>query len=140
MQKLRYPQVQYIHILKGMQRCSHQVIPLKPKLKKRIPMETENICQKLDILHKAEQLKEISTTQMNINKFINAQESLVKSYDSEQKYYINNKIYEIQKATTNKKSVLAWETINEISGRKKSNKSKLKANNDNYHYNERIKL
>ena len=39
-------------------------------------------------------------------------------------------------AATNKKYALAWETINEISGRKKSNKSKLKANNDN----ERIKL
>ena len=45
-------------------------------------------------------------------------------------------IYEIQIAATNKKSALAWQTINEISGRKKSNKSKLKANNDN----ERIKL
>ena len=39
-------------------------------------------------------------------------------------------------AATNKKSALAWQKINEISGRKKSNKSKLKANNDN----ERIKL
>ena len=68
---------------------------------------------------------------MNINKFINAQESLVNSYDSEQKKYINKKIYEIQKATTNMNSALAWETINDISGRKRSNKSKLKANNDN---------
>ena len=73
---------------------------------------------------------------MNINKFINAQESLVNSYDLEQQNYINKKIYEIQMAATNKKSALAWQTINEISGRKKSNKSKLKANNDN----ERIKL
>ena len=39
-------------------------------------------------------------------------------------------------AATNKKYALTWQTINEISGRKKSNKSKLKANNDN----ERIKL
>ena len=73
---------------------------------------------------------------MNINKFINAQESLVNSYDLEQQNYINKKIYEIQMAATNKKSALAWQTINEISGRKISNNSKLKANNDN----ERIKL
>ena len=33
--------------------------------------------------------------------------------------YINKKIYEIQKAVTNKKYTLSWETINEISGRKK---------------------
>ena len=32
---------------------------------------------------------------MNINKFINAQEYLVNSYDSEQKKYINKKIYGI---------------------------------------------
>ena len=49
---------------------------------------------------------------MNINTFINAQESLVKSYDLEQQNYINKKIYEIQNAATNKKSALAWETIN----------------------------
>ena len=73
---------------------------------------------------------------MNINKFINDQESLVNSYDLEQKNYINKKIYEIQMVATNKKSVLTWETINEISEINQSNKSKLKANNDN----ERIKL
>ena len=73
---------------------------------------------------------------MTINKFINAQESLVNSYDLEQQNYLDKKIYEIQMAATNKKSALAWQTINEISGRKISNNSKLKANNDN----ERIKL
>ena len=74
--------------------------------------------------------------QKNINKFINAQESLANSYDSEQQNYIYKNIYEIQKVATNNKSVLAWETINEITGRKKSNKAKLKANSNN----ERIKL
>ena len=57
---------------------------------------------------------------MNINKFINALESVVYSYDSEQQNYINKMIYENQKAATNTKSALAWVTINEISGRKKS--------------------
>ena len=72
-----------------------------------------------------------------MNKFINSQESLVNYYDSEQNNYINRKIYKIQKAATNKKFALAWEIINEISGRKKSNnKAKLKANSDN----ERIKI
>ena len=73
---------------------------------------------------------------MNIIKFINSQESLVNSYDLEQKNYLNKKIYEIQMVATNKKSALSWETINEISGRKKSNIYKLKAYNDN----ERINL
>ena len=126
----------YTYFEKACKDAANKVIPLKPKLKKRIPWETEKICQKRDIIHKSAQLKESSPTQMNINKFINAQEYLVNSYDLEQQNYINKKIYEIQNAATNKKSALAWETINEISGRKKSNKSKLKANNDN----ERIQL
>ena len=74
----------YTYFEKACKDAANKVIPLKPKLKKRIPWETEKICQKRDILHKAAQLKGSSPTQMNINKFINAQESLVNSYDLEQ--------------------------------------------------------
>ena len=102
----------YTYFEKSCKDAANKVIPLKPKLKKRIPWETDKICQKRDIPHKAAQLKDSSTTQMNINTFINAQESLVKSYDLEQQNYINKNIYEIQNAATNKKSALAWETIN----------------------------
>ena len=53
LQKLRYPQVQYIHKHeKACKDSANKLIPLKPKLKKRIPCETANICQKRDILHK----------------------------------------------------------------------------------------
>ena len=69
----------YTYFEKAFKDAANKVIPLKPKLKKLIPWETEKICQKRDILHKAAQLKESSPTQMNINKFINAQESLVNS-------------------------------------------------------------
>ena len=100
MQKLRYPI--YTYFEKTCKDAANKVIPLKPKLKKRIPWEIEQICQKRDILHKAAQLKESSPTQMNINKFINAQELIL---------MIQNKNY------INKKSTLAWQTINEISGR-----------------------
>ena len=75
-------------------------------------------------------------TQVNIDNFIKTHKSLENSYDLEQNNYINIKINEIQTAATNKKSALAWKTINEVSGRKKSNKAKLKATSDK----ERIKL
>ena len=48
----------------------------------------------------------------------------------------HNKIEEIENAVTNKKSALAWKTINEVSGRKHSNKAKLKATSEK----ERIQL
>ena len=71
----------YTYFEKACKDAASKVILLKLKLKKRIPWETEKICQKRDILHKAAQLKESSPTQININKFINSQESLVNSYD-----------------------------------------------------------
>ena len=40
------------------------------------------------------------------------------------------KIDDIENAVTNKKSAIAWKAINEISGRKKSNRERLKAKND----------
>ena len=87
-------------------------------------------------MHKVAQLKEISSTQININKLIKDQEFVVNSYYSEQTNYINKNIYVIQKEIyTNKKSALAWEILNEISLRKKSNKAKQKSISDN----ERIK-
>ena len=101
----------YTYFEKACKDSANKVIPLKPKLKKRIPCETENICQKHDILHKAAQMKESSPTLMKINKFINAQESEFNLYDSEQTNYLNKNICEILKAVTNKKSALAWETI-----------------------------
>ena len=79
-----------------MQRCSQKSNSVKTIIKEtNILGNRKKICQKRNILHKAAQLKESSPTQMNINKFINAQEFLVYSYDLEQKNYINKNIYEI---------------------------------------------
>ena len=103
----------YTYFEKSSKDESNKVFPLKSKLKKRIPWETDKICQKRDILHncalnfKVAQLKKSSPTQMNINKFMNAQESLVNSYDLEQQNYLHKNIYEIQMVATNKKSAVA---------------------------------
>ena len=85
---------------------------MQPKLKKGISWETTEICQKRDLLYKVAKLKDSAPTQVNIDNFIKAQTSLENSYDLEQKNYINIKINKIQTAATNKKSALAWKTIN----------------------------
>ena len=69
-------------------------------------------------------------TQENICNLNEAKNSLIKAYEKEQNEYIQLKIDEIKNAVTNKKSALAWKAINEISGRKKSNKARMKAKND----------
>ena len=103
---------------------------MKSKLKIRLPWKTAELCQQRDILHKVAILKDSAPTQVNINNVIKAQQSLDNYYDLEQNNYINIKINEIQTAATNKKSALAWKTINEFSGRNKSNKAKLKDTSD----------
>ena len=47
-------------------------------------------------------------------------------YQREQEEYVIRKIEEIEDAISFKKSALAWKTVNEVSGRKKSNKPNLK--------------
>ena len=84
----------------------------------------------------AADLKESTPIQKNIDYFINAQKSLVISYEDEQKSYIKEKINEIQNDATNKKISNALKTINTIGGRKKSKKLRIKAKDDN----ERVKL
>ena len=72
-------------------------------------------------------MKHQNPTAERIKNFKLIQSSFVKLYENEQNDYIENKVEEIQNAATNKKSALAWKTVNEISGRKKTNKAKLKA-------------
>jgi len=57
-----------------------------------------------------------------------AKKDLRLSYEQEQAAYVQSKIDEIKSAADNKQSALAWKTVNEISGRKKTTKAKIKAN------------
>ena len=47
------------------------------------------------------------------------------TYDTEQEIYFQSKIDEIKMAVSNKKSAMAWKTVNDVSGRKNSNKAKI---------------
>ena len=63
----------------------NKVIPLKLKIKKRIPWEISEICQKRDILHKVAKRKDSPPTQVNIEHVIKAYKSLEISYDLNKK-------------------------------------------------------
>jgi len=52
---------------------------------------------------------------------------LNQTYLEEQQKYIQGQIDKINSAAANQQFSLAWKTVNNISGRKKSPKSKLKA-------------
>ena len=56
---------------------------------------------------------------------------LQNSYVEEQEAYVQSKIDIITRASANKKAKLTWDTVNEISGRKSTNKAKIRAKDDN---------
>ena len=123
----------YNNVVKACKEAATNVIPLKPKLKKRLPWETLYICQKREILHQTAELKNSDPTQRNIKNFIRVQNPLTNTYEREQEEYVTRNIEEIQTAISFKKSALAWKTFNEFSGRKKSTKAKLKDTGEKEH-------
>jgi len=48
----------------------------------------------------------------------------------EHKEYMQSKVQNIRESAANKKSALAWKTVNDISGRKLTCKSKLKSTSE----------
>ena len=88
------------------------------------------------MLKTAAQLKNSCSTIENINSYYLSQKALYNIYDTQQEIYLQSKIDEIKAAVSNQKSACAWKVVNDITGRKKNNKAKIKATNGE----ERIKL
>ena len=88
------------------------------------------------MLKTAAQLKNSCPTIENINSYYLSQKALYDTYDTQQEIYLQSKIDEIKAAVSNQKSVCAWKVVNDITGRKKNNKAKIKATSGE----ERIKL
>ena len=74
-------------------------------------------------------MKNRNATKANIRKHKQAQKDLETKYLNEQQKHIQSQIDRIENASENKQSSLAWQTVNEITGRKKSIKAKIKTSN-----------
>ena len=121
---------------KACKEIASNTIPLKPKVKKRKPWETEETCQRRKDLHTAAKLRNTYSSPENSNQFNNARSALENAYEVEQTKYLQNKINIISNTGSNKKSAEAWKTVNKIRGRKSGNRAKLKASSQK----ERVKL
>ena len=62
-----------------------------------------------------------NSTRTNLKIYKQAQKDLEATYLCEQQKYIQSQIDKIENASENKQSSLAWQTVNEITGRKKNN-------------------
>ena len=72
-------------------------------------------------------LKNKTPTSKNIRNYRKARQELEETYNIEQHKYIQEQIETIRNAAENKQSSLAWQTVNEVTGRKRSMQAKLKA-------------
>ena len=75
--------------------------------------------------HQAAQLKNSCPSEENTESYNLAKKLLYDTYNTEQEIDLQSKIDEIKMAVSKKKS--AWKSVNDVSGRKKSNKAKIKA-------------
>ena len=68
-----------------------------------------------------------NTNSINTTKLNSARRKLQETYIAEQSKYLQKQIEDITMAADNKKSTLTWQIVNRISGRKSTNRFKIKA-------------
>ena len=105
------------------------LIPQKEKVKQKVPWENEIIIEKRKQLKKLAQMKNRNATRANVRKHKQAQKDLEATYFNEQQKHIQSQIDRIENTSENKQSSLAWQIVNEITGRKKSTRAKIKTSN-----------
>ena len=111
-------------------------IPTKPRTKYRAQWETEEVREKRSLVKTASKSYRKDPTIANDRILKKAQDQIAGIYLKEQTEFIQNKIDKIRDSVEDRQSRIAWQTINEVSGRKSTAKAKLKAANQQ----ERIKL
>ena len=121
------PNETYNNFVLSHEEAAKDNIPLKPKSKKHIPWESDSIKDKRMKLKEKSSTKRSKPSATADQELKDARNQLKDTYKEEQEIYIQNKINLIHNAAVNKQAALAWKTVNEVSGRKSSNSSKLKA-------------
>ena len=117
----------YNNIIEANRIATANIIPLKPKEKRHIPWEKKKVSEKRQKLKELNNIKLTKPTQENLDRVKVAKGDLNKTYEVEQKKYVEDKIKELQNAHENQKSRLVWATLDEASGRKKTTAGQNKA-------------
>ena len=114
----------YQNFVKAHKETAEMLIPQKEKVKRKVPWENKIIIGKRKQLKKLAQMKNGNATRANVRKYKQAQKDLETTYLTEQQKYIQSQINGIENASENKQSSLAWQTANEITGRKNQQRPK----------------
>ena len=119
----------YNNIVNAHENAAEANIPKMERKKNRIPWENKEIIDKREKLKEAYESSTRRLTRANKSALDNAKQKLDEAYKQELEAYIQEKTNIIQHAAENQQSSLAWATVNEITGRKKTDRGKLKAKN-----------
>ena len=130
------PNDEYENFVNAHFEAAPKCIPTKPITKYRAPWETEEVREKRALVKTASKSYRKNPTIDNSRILKKAQYQLAGIYLKEQREFIQNKIDKIRDSVEERQSRIAWQTINEVSGRKSTAKAKLEAANQQ----ERIKL
>ena len=130
------PNDEYENFVEAHLEAAEKCIPTKPRTKYRVPWETLAAREKRALVKTASKSYQKNPTNTNAQKLEKAQHQLTGIYLKEQAEYVQNQIDKIRDAVEDRQSRIAWQTINEVSGRKSTAKAKLKAASQQ----ERVKL
>ena len=130
------PNDEYENFVNAHLEAAAKCIPTKPRTKYRFPWETLAVRQKRAYVKTASKSYRKNSTNTNAWKLKTVQYQLAGIYIKEQTEYIQNQIDKIRDSVEDRKSRIAWQTINEVSRRKSTANAKLKAAKQQ----ERIKL
>ena len=117
----------YGDIMKAHEVATINNIPKKMRIKHRVPWEDDNILKKRENLSKIYQENLKRKTRNSTDKLKKAKRELQEAYELEQEKYIKEKINDISNYVEHQRSRIAWQTVNELTGRKGSNKGRIRA-------------
>ena len=103
-----------------------EFIPTKQRTKYRVPWETAVREKRADVKTASKRNRK-NPTNTNALKLKKAQNELASIYLKEQTEFIKNQIDKIGDSVEDSQSRIAWQTMNEVSRRKSTDKAKLKA-------------
>ena len=130
------PNDEYENFVEAHLEAASKCIPTKPRTKYRVPWETLAVREKRALVKTASISYWKNPTNTNAWKLEKAQYQLAGIYLKEQAEYIQIQIDNIRDSVEDRLSWIVWQTINEVSRRKSTAKTKLKAASQQ----ERVKL
>ena len=117
----------YNNLVSAHEEATKRHIPVKSKVKQHVPWENDVIAGKREAVKEAFNESTQRKTRNSAKKLHDARKELEDGYALEQERYAQEKVNSISNAAEYQKSKLVWETVNEFTGKKGTNRGRIKA-------------